>query len=90
MRKTTITVTEASRNFADCVNRARYQNMMFVLMKNNVTVAHLVPAVDKVCSGRDLAEALASTNLQKDEAQAWRQDLRTARKRLNPPTDKWR
>src|SRR6266850_4394170 len=34
MKKTSITVTEASRNFADCVNRAHYQNVTFVLLKN--------------------------------------------------------
>ena len=34
MRKTTISVTEAARNFADCVNRAHYQNVTFVLLKN--------------------------------------------------------
>ena len=35
MRKTKkITVTEASRNFAECVNRARYQKLTFALVKN--------------------------------------------------------
>ena len=89
MRKTTITVTEASRNFADCVNRTHYQNMTFVLVKNGVTVAHLVPANGKACTGRDLAAAIASSDLHSDEAQSWRQDLRSARKRLKPPADKW-
>ena len=31
MKRTTITVTDAARNFADCVNRAHYQNVTFVL-----------------------------------------------------------
>ena len=34
MKRTTITVTEAARNFADCINRAHYQNTSFVLLKN--------------------------------------------------------
>jgi hypothetical protein len=34
MKPTPISVTEAARNFADCVNRVRYQNMTFVLHKN--------------------------------------------------------
>jgi hypothetical protein len=34
MKKTSITVTEAARNFADCVNRVHYQNVTFVLLKN--------------------------------------------------------
>src|SRR5580658_1737903 len=34
MRKKAISVTEAARNFADCVNRAHYQNVTFVLLRN--------------------------------------------------------
>ncbi|HMI51756.1 MAG TPA: type II toxin-antitoxin system prevent-host-death family antitoxin [Candidatus Saccharimonadales bacterium] len=58
MKKASITVTEASRNFADCVNRAHYQNVTFVLLKNGEPVARLVPDNEKVCVGRDLAEVL--------------------------------
>ncbi len=57
MQKTSITVTEASRNFADCVNRAHYQNVTFVLLKNGEPFARLVPDKEKVCVGRDLSEA---------------------------------
>jgi antitoxin (DNA-binding transcriptional repressor) of toxin-antitoxin stability system len=88
--KTTISVTEAARNFADCVNRAHYQNVTFVLLKNGAPFARLVPDHEKACVGRDLAEVLAETELSKDDARAWRKDLQTARKRLKPPADKWR
>ena len=70
MKKTTITVTEAARNFADCVNRAHYQKVTFVLLKNGVPVARLVPDNEKVCTGRDLAEALAGTELTSEDAKA--------------------
>jgi antitoxin (DNA-binding transcriptional repressor) of toxin-antitoxin stability system len=90
MRKNRITVTEAARNFADCVNRAHYQNVTFVLLKNGEAVARIVPGDEKVCTGLDLAEALAKVKLSKDEAKAWGRDLRNARKRLKPPIDKWR
>ncbi len=90
MRKTTISVTDAARNFADCVNRAHYQNVTFVLLKNGSPVAQLVPDSEKICTGRDLAEALAKTDLSEAEAAVWRRDLRTARKNLKAPTDKWR
>jgi antitoxin (DNA-binding transcriptional repressor) of toxin-antitoxin stability system len=90
MRKTTITVTEAARNFADCVSRAHYQNVTFVLLKNGEPVARLVPDNEKVCTGRDLAEALAQTKLSDDEARAWHRDLKSARKTLKVPEDKWR
>ena len=90
MRKTVISVTEAARNFADCVNRAHYQNMTFVLLKNGQPVARLVPDGERICRGRDLAEALAATNLPAEEAKAWHRDLRAARKVLKPPRDPWR
>ena len=90
MRKTTISVTEAARNFADCVNRVHYQNVTFVLLKNGSPVARLVPDNEKVCAGRDLAVALAKSELSEAEAAAWHRDLQTARKTLKVPTDKWR
>lgn len=90
MKKKSVSVTEAARNFADCVNRAHYQNVTFVLLKNGKPFARLVPDHEKVCVGRDLAEALAKTNLPQNEARAWRRDLRAARKTLKSPVDKWR
>jgi len=90
VKKTTISVTEAARNFADCVNRSHYQNVTFVLLKNGTPFARLVPDNEKVCFGRDLAGVLAASELSTDEATAWRHDLQTARKTVKPPTDKWR
>jgi prevent-host-death family protein len=90
MKKTRISVTEAARNFADVVNRAHYQGTSFVLLKNGKPVAHLVPDGEKVCLGRDAAEALAKVRLSLEEANAWRRDLKAARKLLKPPVDKWR
>ena len=90
MSKKTITVTDAARNFADCVNRAHYQNVTFVLLKNGEPVARLVPDHEKVCSGRDLAAALAEVELSEDEAAAWHRDMQTARKTLKAQVDKWR
>ena len=89
MKKTRITVTEAARNFADCVNRVHYQGVSFVLVKNGEPFARLVPDEEKVCTGRDLAEALANVELPKDEAKAWVRELRAARKKLKAPVDKW-
>jgi len=90
MKKTSISVTEAARNFADCVNRAHYQNVTFVLLKNGEPFARLVPDNEKVCAGRDLAEVLAKTALPEREARAWNRDLRGARRKLKAPADKWR
>jgi prevent-host-death family protein len=38
-----ISVTQAARRFADCVNRVRYQGTSFVLHKNGIPVARIVP-----------------------------------------------
>ncbi len=83
-------MTDAARNFAECVNRAHYQNVTFVLLKNGSPVARLVPDHEKVCSGRDLAEALAKTESPGDDAAAWHRDLKAARKTLKAPASRWR
>jgi antitoxin (DNA-binding transcriptional repressor) of toxin-antitoxin stability system len=85
-----ISVTDAARNFADCVNRAHYQNVTFVLLKGGAPVARIVPDGEKVCTGKDLADALEKVKLRPQEAKAWGHDLRRARKTLKAPVDKWR
>jgi antitoxin (DNA-binding transcriptional repressor) of toxin-antitoxin stability system len=79
-----ISVTEAARNFADCVNRAHYQGTTFVLHKNGVPVARLVPEERKPRTGREIAAALRvalkDVHLSEEEATAWLHDLEEARK----------
>jgi antitoxin (DNA-binding transcriptional repressor) of toxin-antitoxin stability system len=87
---TTISVTDAARNFADCLNRAHYQNVTFVLLKNGAPYARLVPDGQKICTGRELAQALTTSDLPKDEAKAWRVDIMAARKKLKAPKNRWR
>jgi hypothetical protein len=89
MKETTISVTEAARNFADCVNRAHYQNMTFKLLKNGKPFARLEPDNEKRCTGRDLAEALGKAELSVDEARDWHREMRLAGKTLKAPADKW-
>jgi len=83
-------VTEAARNFADCINRARYQDVTFVLLKNGTAVAQLVPNEEKVCTGRQLAAILSTAGLTDRESKAWRLDLQASRKTLKGPRDKWK
>lgn len=90
MNEISISVTDAARNFADCVNRAHYQNQSFVLVKNGVPFARLVPAGKPVCRGTDLAEALAAVELSDAEAAAWQKELKVARKNLRAPRDLWK
>ena len=94
MSERAISVTEAARNFADCVNRVRYQGATFVLHKNGVPVARIVPEKRKPRTGAELAaalrEALKDAHLDKEEAAAWLHDLEEARKALPAPVDRWR
>jgi antitoxin (DNA-binding transcriptional repressor) of toxin-antitoxin stability system len=84
-----ISVTEAARNFADCVNRAHYQGVTFILHKNGVPVARIVPEDKKPSTGREIAAALAKVRLTSEESAAWYDDLEEARKGLIPQKDKW-
>ena len=90
MKKTSISVTEASRNFAECVNRAHYHGVTFLLLKNGKPVARLAPENEKVCFGRDLAATLAHVHLAESQGRAWHRDWKAARKTLKPPADRWR
>ena len=89
MKKLPISVTDAARNFADCVNRARYQNLSFVLLKNGAPVAELTPSTEKVCRGSDLAASIAKARLSDQEAKTWRRELQAARAAMGGPKDKW-
>jgi len=58
MKTMSISVTEAARNFAECVNRAHYQNMTFIPLKNGSPVARLVPDGEKAHTVGELAKAM--------------------------------
>jgi prevent-host-death family protein len=47
MKDRTISVTEASRNFADCINKVRYQGLSYLFVKNGTPVARLVPIEER-------------------------------------------
>lgn len=87
--KKIISVTEAARNFADCVSRAHYQNVTFVLLKGGSPVARIVPDAEKVCSGGELASVISQVQLSPEEARDWARDLKGARKTLGRVSDKW-
>jgi antitoxin (DNA-binding transcriptional repressor) of toxin-antitoxin stability system len=89
MREKVISVTEAARNFADCINRAHYQGMTFILQKNGVPVARIVPEDEKESTGRSIAAALASVRLTPEESSSWLRDLEDARRSLLSQKDKW-
>jgi prevent-host-death family protein len=90
MFENVISVTEASRNFADCINRAHYQGVTFILHKNGTPVARIVPEEKKKPStGREIAAALAKVRLSPQDSAAWRDDIAAARNNRFPQKDKW-
>jgi antitoxin (DNA-binding transcriptional repressor) of toxin-antitoxin stability system len=93
METRAISVTEASRNFADCVNRARYQGTSFLLLKGGRAVARLEPARQKPTRGGDLADALdkalAEFHVGEKEATSWLHDLEQRRGLMPPQVTSW-
>lgn len=94
MGSVSISVTEASRNFSDCVSRARYQGASFILHKGGVPVAQIVPVVSKPRKGSELAQVLetaaAGAHLEEKEATSWLHDLEQARRSMQPQVRPWR
>ncbi|MGD0482045.1 MAG: type II toxin-antitoxin system Phd/YefM family antitoxin [Terracidiphilus sp.] len=94
METVSISVTEASRNFADCVNRARYQGTTFILEKNGNPVARIVPTVRKPERGREVAAALRKAvedvHPGEEEATSWLHDLEQSRGSMPAQSKPWR
>lgn len=86
-------MTEASRNFSDCVNRTRYQGTSFLLHKGRAVVAQIVPAAQKPARGIELADALraalAEFHVGEKEATSWLHDLEQSRGMLPTPGGPW-
>jgi antitoxin (DNA-binding transcriptional repressor) of toxin-antitoxin stability system len=79
MKELTISVTVAARRFADCINRVRYQGTSFILHKNGVPVARIVPVGS--IPGTDLEQLAVAlrevreADLQKGEAAAMSREV---------------
>ncbi len=80
MRELVISVTQAARRFADCVNRVRYQGTSFVLQKNGVPVARIVPI--ESTSGADFEQLAVALRGAREEAEL---DQETAEKLIAGP-----
>ena len=94
MESISITVTEVSRNFSDCVSRVRYQGASFVLFKGRVPVARIVPmAQEKPSKGNELADALRQAlegvHVGEREATSWLHDLEQGRGSLQSQLNPW-
>ena len=88
----TLTVTEAARNFSDVVNRVFYRGESMDLTRGGKVVARLVPATElEAPTGRDVTAAWeALPHLEKDEADAFAEEVESGRRSLNKtPTSRW-
>ncbi len=89
---TTLTVTEAARNFADVVNRAYYRHEATTLLKNGKPVARVVPVAPAMKTGKQIAAEMAADprpRLGLKEAEAFEADLLKARAELPPLVSPW-
>lgn len=89
--ETTLTVTEAARNFADVVNRAHYRHEATTLLKNGKPVARVVPAAAVVNTGKQIAARMTGKRprLTVSEAEAFETDLREAKAAMPTPVARW-
>jgi prevent-host-death family protein len=87
-----LTVTEAARNFSDIVNRVFYRGESMELTRGGKVVARLVPvAGPESATGRDVLEAWkVLPHLTPEEADSFANDLARGREALNQvPASKW-
>lgn len=90
MKERKMTVTTAARHFADVVNRAYYRHESTLLVKNDVPVARIVPAVPGLCTGGELAEDWVNLpHLSVENAEALADELAESRGKVRPPKSPW-
>lgn len=78
-----INATEAARNFSEVLNQVKYQSVDFDVMRGRELVARIVPVMPagRLCLA-DLNRFFASLpSLDKEDAEAFEQDIVTLRSR---------
>ena len=85
----TLSVTEASRSFSECVNRVYARKETFAIVKLGVPYALLVPASPAGCNSHELAEDLAKTDLPAEDRRALAVAVRKGRKALKSLKNPW-
>ena len=85
----TLSITEASRSFSECVNRVYSRKETFAIVKLVIPYAILVPASPAACNSHELAEDLAKTELPAEERRALAVAVRKGRKALKHLKNPW-
>jgi prevent-host-death family protein len=89
---TSLTVTEAARNFSDVVNKVFYRGESMELTRGGKVVARLIPASEaEAPTGREVSKAWKIIpHLSPKEADAFAEDLESGRASLNQiPVSRW-
>lgn len=85
----TLSVTEASRSFIECVNRVYSRNETFAVVKLGVPYALLVPASPSGCNTHELADDLAGAALPAEDRRGLAAAVRKGRKALKRLENPW-
>ena len=87
---TTLTVTEAARNFSDVISRTFYRHETTVLLKGGKPVARIVPVASATVTGRQLASLWDDLpHLDASDADTLAHELESASRSLPAPRDPW-
>ncbi len=85
----TLSVTEASKSFSDCVNRVYSRKETFAIVKLGVPYALLVPASTPGCNSHELADDLAHADLPAEDRRDLAAVVRKGRKALKSLKNPW-
>ena len=82
-----ISVTEASRNFSDVINRVYYQGQTYLLTRGGTIVAQLTGTGRTLSASEMLARWEKRPRLDPEDAAAWELDLAELRATVPIPED---
>jgi antitoxin (DNA-binding transcriptional repressor) of toxin-antitoxin stability system len=85
----TLSVTEASKSFSDCVNRVYSRKETFAIVKLGAPYALLVPASTEGCNSHELADDLAHVGLPAEDRRDLAATVRKGRKALKSLKNPW-
>lgn len=85
----TLTVTEAAKNFAECLKSVYLNHESFELVKHGVAYAHLVPASGASCNSHEFAEDVDKAGLSPDDRRALASTVAKGRKVLKALKNPW-
>lgn len=80
----TLSMTEASRSFSECVNRVYSRKETFAIVQLGVPYALLVPASPEGCNSHELADDLVNADVPAEDRRDLAAAVRKGRKALKP------